>query len=83
MSKIFIFILLIIFITGCSFNKNSKFWTSSENIVQENNKNYEKIFVEEKVLEKEFNPSLKIDLKKIKSMCSKNTNSRKNYEYPT
>ncbi len=65
MNKILILIFFIIFITGCSLNKNSKFWTSSENIVQENNENYKKIFVEEKVLEKEFNSSLKINLKKI------------------
>tara|TARA_Y100000591_G_C21820079_1_gene693146 strand:+ start:653 stop:1954 length:1302 start_codon:yes stop_codon:yes gene_type:complete len=64
-NKILILIFFIIFITGCSLNKNSKFWTSSENIVQENNKNYEKIFVEEKVLEKEFNSNLKINFKKI------------------
>ncbi len=65
MNKLLIFIFFIIFITGCSLNKNSKFWTSTKNIVQENNKNSEKIFVEEKVLEKELNPNFKINLKKI------------------
>ena len=63
MNKILIFIFFLILTNGCSFNKNSKFWTASENIVEESNKNYEEIFVEEKVLEKEFNPNLKINLK--------------------
>ena len=64
MSKTLTFLILIIFISGCSFNKNSKFWTSTEKIIQENEKNIKRIFVEEKILEKELNANLKINLKK-------------------
>jgi len=63
-NKIFIFLIILVFSFGCSFNQNSKFWTSYKKIVQEDKKNYKKIFVEEKALEKEFNSNLKINLKK-------------------
>ena len=47
MNKVIIFFISFIFIAGCSLNKNSKFWTKSENIPEEKNENYKKIFVEE------------------------------------
>ena len=47
MNKIIIFFISIIFITGCSLNKNSKFWTKTKNIPEEKNENYKEIFVEE------------------------------------
>ena len=81
MNKILIFIFFLILTNGCSFNKNSKFWTASENIVEESNKNYEEIFVEEKVLEKEFNPNLKINLKDSVSPVLIEDNSDKNSYY--
>ena len=54
MNKIIIFFISIIFITGCSLNKNSKFWTKTKNIPEEKNENYKEIFVEEDALEKEL-----------------------------
>ena len=76
-------LLIFICLTSCSFNKNSKFWTKSEKI--EKIKNVEKIFVKEKILNREFNPSLKISLytKAIdKSFFNNydNNNGRINYD---
>ncbi len=63
MNKIIIFFISIIFINGCSFNKNSKFWTQSQNIQEENNPNYKEIFVEQDALSQELNTNLSINLK--------------------
>ena len=76
-------LLIFICLTSCSFNKNSKFWTKSEKI--EKIKNVEKIFVKEKILNREFNPNLKISLytKAIdKSFFNNydNNNGRINYD---
>ena len=61
-------ILILITITGCSFHKNSKFWTKQK-IVEEKQEiskketdNIKQVFKKEEVLSKEFNPSLKISL---------------------
>jgi len=57
-NRIFYLILTLILITGCSFNKNSKFWTSTEKIKSE--KNFKEILKKEKNLSQEFNSNLKI-----------------------
>ena len=62
MNKIIIFFIYIIFFTGCSLNKNSKFWSASQNIIEESSSNYKKIFVEEEALAKELNSNLSINL---------------------
>ncbi len=85
MIKIIYLSIFLIFAFGCSFNKNSKFWTSSQNITEENLPNYKKIFEKEKVLENELNPSLRIKLsKKInKNFLQKNyfnNDGRLNYD---
>ena len=64
MIRIFIFLVSIIFLNGCSLNKNSKFWTDSKNIIEENNLNYEEIFVKEKSLGSELNSNVLINLDK-------------------
>ena len=64
MNKIFYLFLFLIFITGCSLNKNSKFWSETKDIIDENNLNTKEILVEEKALSKKFNSNLKINLKK-------------------
>ena len=63
MIKILYLFLFLISISGCSFNKNSKFWTNTE-IVKNNNEKiiYKEIFPEEEALKKEFNSSLRINL---------------------
>ena len=81
MSKIFSFIIIIFFLTSCSFNKNSEFWTSSKTISKE--LKYKKIFEEDKSLEKELNSKLKINLndslKKTYSPYYSNNDGKLNY----
>ena len=59
-----IYFLIIITLSGCSLNKNSKFWTSTEKINKEatleNKIINEEFFNEEDILDKEFNQNLKI-----------------------
>tara|TARA_Y100000389_G_scaffold182133_1_gene198476 strand:- start:1760 stop:3064 length:1305 start_codon:yes stop_codon:yes gene_type:complete len=59
-NKVIYFFLIFIFISGCSFNKNSKFWSNSEKVQNENNINYEEVFPSEEALKKEFNSTLTI-----------------------
>tara|TARA_Y100000816_G_scaffold155880_1_gene111208 strand:+ start:1062 stop:2366 length:1305 start_codon:yes stop_codon:yes gene_type:complete len=61
-NRILFFLSFLLFIFGCSFNKNSKFWTKSEKISDENNVNFEVIFPKEEALKKEFNSNLKVNL---------------------
>ena len=71
MNKIFYFFILIILISGCSLNKNSKFWTTD--IIKElENKKFEKIFEDKEALEKELNNTLKLNLnrKSVNNMLS-------------
>ena len=65
MNKFIIFFTCILFITGCSLNKNSKFWSASKNIIEENKPNFKKIFFDEETLEKELNADVPINLGKI------------------
>ena len=60
MNKIFYLVVFLIFVAGCSLNKNSKFWTSTKNIKEENNPNFKELFIEERKLNNEFNANLKI-----------------------
>ena len=55
--------LLFIFITNCSFDKHSGFWTKDKNVEREKQKIIKVLFEDKKVLENEFNPGLKINLK--------------------
>jgi outer membrane protein assembly factor BamB len=57
----YLFFILVIFISGCSLNKNSKFWTI--NTIEElETKKFEKIFEDKEALEKELNKTLKLNL---------------------
>ena len=62
MNRIISFFILVFLIAGCSFNKNSKFWSKSQNIPTENNPNYKEIFSEESALGNELNSNLRIKL---------------------
>ena len=64
MNKLFYLVIFLFLISACSFNKNSKFWTSSKDILKEKEINIKKVLIEVSVLEKEFNSSLKIKLSK-------------------
>ena len=59
MSKILKIILIFIFLTSCSFNKSSKYWTNKKISKEKNEKKIE-TFKKEEVLNLELNPSLKI-----------------------
>ena len=67
MNKIIIFFISIIFITGCSFNKNSKFWKVSEIIPEEKNLDYKEILIDEEALGQELNTNISINLGNIVS----------------
>ena len=85
MNKLVIFFISFILASGCSFNKNSKFWTESKNIQEENELNYKKIFVEEQALGREFNSNLSINLDKKNNFNTQlknyfNNDGRLNYD---
>ena len=63
MNKIFQLLLIIIFFSGCSFNKNSKFWTS-ETIKEIEEQKFEKIFDDPKALSQELNTNINLNLNK-------------------
>ena len=63
MSKIFQLLLIIIFFSGCSLNKNSKFWTS-ETIKEIEEQKFEKIFDDPKALSQELNTNINLNLNK-------------------
>ena len=63
MNKIFQLLLIIIFFSGCSFNKNSKFWTS-ETIKEIEEQKFEKIFDDPKALSQELNTNINLNLSK-------------------
>ena len=60
MNKILNLFLIIIFCSGCSLNKNSKFWTSGT-ITEVGEKKFEKIFSDEKALSKELNTNITLN----------------------
>ena len=85
MSKLFIFFIFLILVTGCSLNKNSKFWTDSKDITKEKSLGYKKIFFKKNALSQELNPNLLIKLNsKIKKKSSyqnySNNDARLNYD---
>ena len=55
--------LLFIFITNCSFDKHSGFWTKDKIVEREKQKIIKVLFEDKRALENEFNPGLKINLK--------------------
>ncbi len=84
MNKTLIFLIFFLFITSCSLNKNSKFWTASQKITEENNSNFKKIFLEDEKLEEELNTNFLIDVGNIFNDNSKikhffNNDGRLNY----
>ena len=64
MNKIINILLIFFFFTNCSLNNTTGFWSKSEKLKTENTLVEKKIFQESEIYEKEFNPNLKIKLKK-------------------
>ncbi len=63
MNKIFLSLLIIIFFSGCSLNKSSKFWTS-ETIKEIEEEKFEKIFDDPTTLSQELNINITLNLGK-------------------
>ena len=63
MNKIFQLILIVIFFSGCSLNKNSKFWTV-ETIKKIEEQKFEKIFDDPTALSQELNTNINLNLSK-------------------
>ena len=61
MNKIFNLLLIILFLSACSLNKNSKFWTS-DTLEELEEKKFQKIFDDEKTLIQEFNTNVNLNL---------------------
>jgi len=82
-NKVFIFFLVFIIFSNCSFNSKSKFWTKEKSIKQETKiLKQKKLFVIEGALQKELNTNLEIRLTKIKSNydgVNRNNNSITKY----
>ncbi len=70
MIRIIYLFLFLIFLTGCSFNKNSKFWTSSKEIKIE--KNFREILKKNENINEELNPNFRIKLDKLSSFSYSN-----------
>ena len=62
MNKIFTLVLIILFLTNCSFNSKSNFWTNEEKIQVDKDLKVTEIFKKETIFEKELNPQLEIKL---------------------
>ncbi len=60
MNKLLYLSTILIVISGCSFNTNSKFWSNTKEIKEEIKVELEEVFPTEEALKKEFNSNLKI-----------------------
>ena len=61
-SNIIYLVTILLLISNCSLDTKTGLWTNSEKIKLENEK-IEIIFKDVEILEKEFNPNIKINLK--------------------
>ena len=77
MNKIFI-LIIIFFVSSCSFDTRSGFWTEEIKIT-EANKNISKVFKKEEITTNEFNSNLILELDNSKSDNNKNANLINNY----
>ena len=73
MNKQILLSLIFFLIFGCSFNKDSKFWSNTEIVSNEKVINFEEVYPKEESLKKEFNSDLKITLDNKK--FNKNNNN--------
>ena len=64
MNKTFYLLILFLFISNCSLDTKTGFWSQSEKLKSENKPLEKKLFVDTKIYQKEFNPEIKIRLKK-------------------
>ena len=64
MIKLLNLILIFLFLSNCSFNKNSKIWNKKE-IQVDNKKNIKKITNEKKIIISELNPNLELNFSAV------------------
>ena len=64
MIKLLNLILIFLFLSNCSFNKNSKIWNKKE-IQVDNKKNIKKIINEKKTIISELNPNLELNFSAV------------------
>ena len=64
MNRIIILIIALFFLNHCSLNDKSRIWKKGEDKL-ESQKNFKKVFEEDKKIETEFNQELKLDLSSI------------------
>ena len=64
MNKISILVIFLLFLGNCSSSKNPINW-KKEQIKIEEQQNVKKAFTEDKVVQKEFNSDLRLDLSNI------------------
>ena len=84
MNKKVTYFLILFFIVNCSLDTKSGLWTKSENLTKETNLKTKKLFVDKKILNKEFNKNLKIKLKGSylkNSFLNNLTNNNKQLNY--
>ena len=78
----FIYFIIFIILSGCSLNKNSKFWSSTKEIEKEvllkSKSKIEEIFKEDEVIIKEFNQDLNIKINGQIEFNKKNVNYTNN-----
>ena len=83
MNKISILVIFLLFLGNCSSSKNPINW-KKEQIKIEEQQNVKKAFTEDKVVQKEFNSDLRLDLSNIvlnnKAFDNKNNLGSQNYE---
>ena len=60
MIRLFSLLIITILFHSCSFNENSKFWTKSKKIDQEESIEFKEVFPKEESLRKEFNSGLSL-----------------------
>ena len=70
MNKFIFTLIVLFFLNNCSFNENSRIWKDKENKLDTDTK-ITKAFSEDKVIVKEFNQDLKLDLSLIKNINKK------------
>ncbi|WP_435097779.1 PQQ-binding-like beta-propeller repeat protein [Candidatus Pelagibacter bacterium nBUS_27] len=66
MNRLTILILSLFLLNNCSPNEESRIWKNKEKNLN-NQKNIQKVFLEEKKITEEFNQGIKLDLSKIKT----------------
>ena len=64
MNRIIILVIALFFLNHCSLNDKSRIWKKGEDKL-ESQKNFKKVFEEDKKIETEFNQELKLDLSSI------------------